>query len=241
MLVLLAEEDVLLPAYVKVLSELTFLGKTWLDRVIVGRKGVANQRVFAWSIFEGTHMNVVMCDDNIRDVLVKGKAPCVLERIFEKACRLMDEGAMTLWGCSQAGGYLTDADAVNLTTSFDNALIYGALFGFRASANHVTLHGDVRDDIETSLRHATQGGVCRFMGFHVQKHGKPGAFKDGGGGISDEHTAESHAGAKAKGKLALLKEFPDWITTKSGRGLDVRFLKKGKDKGKARTKDETRA
>ena len=197
--VLLAAEDKQLPAYVKVLSELPFLGKTWLDRVIIGRKGAANQRVFAGSIFEGSPMHVVMCDDNIRDVLVKGKAPCVLERIFEKACKLLDVGHMTLWGCSQAGGYLKEADAVSMTTSFDNALIYGALFGFRASANHVTLHGDVRDDIETSLRHATQGGVCRFMGFHVQKHGKPGAFKDGGGGISDEQTAESHADVKAKG------------------------------------------
>mgnify|MGYP002809797155 FL=1 len=83
MLVLLAEEDVLLPAYVKVLSELPFLGKTWLDRVIIGRKGAANQRVFAGSIFAGTDKHVIMCDDNIRDMEVKGKAPCDLERIFE--------------------------------------------------------------------------------------------------------------------------------------------------------------
>jgi chemotaxis protein histidine kinase CheA len=157
-----------------------------------------------------------------------------LEHIFEKAGALMAEGHMTVWGCNQAGGYLKDADAVNLTKSFDNALIYGALFGFRASANHVTQYGDVRDDIETSLRHYTQCGICRFMGFHVRKYGAPGAFKDGGGGISDGLTAESHAAAKAKGKLELLREFSDYILTKEGPGLDVRFIKKAKGKGKGK-------
>jgi hypothetical protein len=121
--------------------------------------------------------------------------------------------------------YIKAGDAASLATSGANALIYGALFGFRASANHRTLYGDVRDDVETTLRHASQGGICRFVGFHALKHGTPGAFKDGGGGISSGHTAESHAEMKAEGKEALLKEFPEYISSKDGK-LDIHFIKR---------------
>jgi hypothetical protein len=192
---------------------------TWLDRVIIGRAGAAGQRVFAGDIFNG-HTNVVICDDNIKTMVTRDK-PIRLEDVFEKACTMMDHGDMTLWGLSHSG-YISEGATADLTTLRTNALIYGALFGFRASANHHTLHGDVRDDIETSLRHYVRGGICRFVGFHVKKQGDPGAFKDGGGGISSGLTAESHAAAKAEGKEALLKEFPEYIKSKRGK-FDIGF------------------
>jgi hypothetical protein len=97
--VLLAVEDESLPAYVQVLRNRQFSTEgTWFDRVIIGVKGAADQRVFAGRIFEDLQTNVIMCDDNIKHIQTNGVVPFQLENIFEKACNMMDNGDMTLWG-----------------------------------------------------------------------------------------------------------------------------------------------
>jgi hypothetical protein len=204
-------------------------GTRWATRVILGCKGAAAQRTFAGTIGGTSARHTIICDDTLLELKAASgtAAPGKLEDVFEKAGEMMAEregkaSEMTIWGFNQAQRFLhTFAEDA---TSKSNSLIYGALFGFRSDANHVTEFGDVRGDVETSLNHYDKGGICRFMGYHARKHGAPGAFKPGGGGISNFHDAESHAKEREAALVSLIGKYPKLVARKKGI-FDVQFKK----------------
>ena len=89
-------------------------------------------------------------------------------------------------------------------------LIYGAFFGFRVLQDDAryTRYGQVKDDVERTLRYwHADGVVLRFNRYGVEKAQKPGLYFAKKGGISADSSAVKH---EAKGKHALhamIKEF----------------------------------
>lgn len=89
-------------------------------------------------------------------------------------------------------------------------LIYGALFGFRAlhEARRYTRFGQVKDDVERTLRYWHCDGTClRFMRYAVQKRHKPGKFNAKKGGISAATGAAGHEREGCKALRGMLAAF----------------------------------
>ena len=94
-------------------------------------------------------------------------------------------------------------------------LVYGAFFGFRVlhDARRYTRSGQVKDDVERTLRHwHLDGKILRFKRYSADKNTyKPGIFTPKKGGISAnsseaEHTAEARAAT-----CRLVEEFGAYV------------------------------
>lgn len=89
-------------------------------------------------------------------------------------------------------------------------LVYGAFFGFIATqeSRRYTRYGQVRDDVERSLRywHCDQI-ILRFQRYAVKKAYKPGKFGRNKGGISAGSTAQQHAAESKRATRSMINEF----------------------------------
>jgi len=89
-------------------------------------------------------------------------------------------------------------------------LIYGAFFGIRVrhEAARYTRYGQVKDDVERTLRYwHLDGIILRFGRYAAQKAQKPGKFNAMKGGISAGSSAEGHAAEIERACSSMLKEF----------------------------------
>lgn len=89
-------------------------------------------------------------------------------------------------------------------------LIYGACYGFRVlhDPRRYTRYGQVKDDVERSLRYwHCDGVVLRFRRYGVEKTHRPGQYNKKKGGISADSSAELHEGEKRKALTSMLREF----------------------------------
>lgn len=100
--------------------------------------------------------------------------------------------------------------AANFAYSTNLGLVYGAFFGFRAAhdPSRYTRYGQVRDDVERSLRYWHEDKVVlRFQRYCVLKSQKPGIFIKGKGGISAGSSAARHAAESERAIRSMLTEF----------------------------------
>lgn len=89
-------------------------------------------------------------------------------------------------------------------------LIYGAFFGFRVlhDPSLYTRFGQIKDDVERSLRYWHRDGVViRFKRYALVKMQKPGKFIASKGGISAGSSASSHLGEGTRALQAILGDF----------------------------------
>ncbi len=189
-------------------------GTMWEHKVLVGLKGAQHQVRFADLVVpKGTH--VITMDDNIKELILGKEAlpEGALSELIQKAAAGMTESGLNVWSVNATQNTGRNAEDPNKVQR-SRGLIFGALFGFRAlhDERRYTKYGQIKDDVERSLRYYTlDGGVLRYAAYVAKKAHPPGAFSKSKGGISSEHTRESYA---AEGKSAmekLAKEFPELI------------------------------
>jgi len=96
----------------------------------------------------------------------------------------------------------------NVNTSL--GLVYGAFFGFRVRKHEgrYTRFGQVKDDVERSLRYWHHDRIIlRFQRYAVSKAHKPGKFMAKKGGISAASSAEAHAAEGTQALQRILEAF----------------------------------
>jgi len=202
----------------------------WAMRIVYTEKGAHKAVQTADEIMPvGSH--VVIMDDNILKMQLHEGVK--LAEVWDHAREKMAETGLNVWGINQAQDVRNrDKDPWRVTT--DLGLIYGAMFGFRASHDEkfYTKYGQIKDDLERSLRYfKADGGILRYKGVMVQKCYTPGEFKKNKAGICAHYTEETHQAESEAALKALMDEFPDLIHwpkegKKSALGVDFTHCSK---------------
>eukprot|EP00439_Symbiodinium_sp_Y106_P044018 s5066_g5.t1 len=175
------------------------------DRIIVGIKGADLQVRFIEECFlPGQHV-VVMDDNLLRFVRHEaGKEfPGDLVATIEAAAEAMQRFQAHLWGISPTSNKQFLKEAPEISTAL--GLVYGALFGFRVLHDPAlyTRFGQVKDDLERSLRYWHRDGVVvRFRRMYCTKAQRPGVYGSRKGGISASIGENGH---KQQGDFALAR------------------------------------
>ncbi|OLP82698.1 ATP-dependent RNA helicase dbp9 [Symbiodinium microadriaticum] len=192
------DPDFLSGCYEEVLGQLH-------DRIIVGVKGADLQVRFIEECFlPGQH--VVVMDDNLLR-FVRHEAgeefPGDLVATIEAAAEAMQRFQAHLWGISPTSNKKFLKEAPEISTAL--GLVYGALFGFRVlhDPDLYTRFGQVKDDLERSLRYWHRDGVVvRFRRMSCTKAQRPGVYASRKGGIS---ASIGETGHKLQGDFALAR------------------------------------
>ncbi|CAK9103231.1 unnamed protein product [Durusdinium trenchii] len=197
------------------------------DRLVVGVRGADLQVRFIEECFPiGQH--VVVCDDNIvslqrvageRRISGSKKLPPLevepldLSKQILHAAKEMNQTNAHLWGISPTNNTMFLQNAHELKSSL--GLIFGAFFGFIVlhEPKLYTQHGQVKDDLERTLRYWDRDHiVLRFSRVFCKKNFKPGAFYKSKGGISASLGGrEAHQAEAANALQKLVREFYRYI------------------------------
>ncbi|CAJ1450721.1 unnamed protein product [Effrenium voratum] len=203
------DPDFVSGGYARALGEL-------MDRVIVGVRGADLQVRFIEECFpRGQH--VVVCDDNILALqhLVNGQGPPQppdLDAVFLRARREMQLYGAHLWGISPTHNVVFVQNSTEVNTKL--GLVYGAFFGFVClhEKELYTQHGQVKDDLERSLRYWDRDRVViRFGHLVCKKSHKPGAFDTNKGGISASLGGQGHQNEAQRALLRLEQRFFGYV------------------------------
>ncbi|CAJ1349811.1 unnamed protein product [Effrenium voratum] len=203
------DPDFVSGGYARALGEL-------MDRVIVGVRGADLQVRFIEECFpRGQH--VVVCDDNILALqhLVNGQGPPQppdLDAVFLRARREMQLYGAHLWGISPTHNVVFVQNSTEVNTKL--GLVYGAFFGFVClhEKELYTQHGQVKDDLERSLRYWDRDRVViRFGHLVCKKSHKPGAFDTNKGGISASLGGQGHQNEAQQALLRLEQRFFGYV------------------------------
>mmetsp|Transcript_92954 Transcript_92954/g.165300 ORF Transcript_92954/g.165300 Transcript_92954/m.165300 type:complete len:704 (+) Transcript_92954:27-2138(+) len=152
------------------------------------------------------------------------KAPAKLElvQLIQRAGRTMKAEKSNLWSVNPSKNHFwlrgngeqtrkrTQKTGYFEEYSVKLGLAYGAFFGFRVlhEASLYTRYGQVKDDVERSLRYWHRDKVIlRFSRYGVVKSHKPGVFKASKGGISALSSAEKHQQEGTKALQGMLEDF----------------------------------
>ncbi|CAE7239845.1 dbp9 [Symbiodinium necroappetens] len=151
-------------------------------------------------------LRVVVMDDNLLR-FVRHEAgeefPGDLVATIEAAAEAMQRFQAHLWGISPTSNKKFLKEAPEISTAL--GLVYGALFGFRVlhDPDLYTRFGQVKDDLERSLRYWHRDGVVvRFRRMSCTKAQRPGVYASRKGGIS---ASIGETGHKLQGDFALAR------------------------------------
>ena len=200
-------------------------GTMWTDRVRQGAKG-ADGQVACIEEIAGVGCRVVILDDNLSFFLkcesagglkVKGvrlQDRGYLSAIISRGFDSLTRGGTRIWGLNQCSNFRQMPVPAE---RHGPGLVYGACFGFLASGDPSlrSKHGQVKDDLERSLRYMSKcdGKITRLMEYAVVKKDRPGVFKTSKGGISQSLGSEEQH--RLEGQEALRKlyaEFEHYLT-----------------------------
>lgn len=150
--------------------------------IVVGKKGIANQRTFIANYFpEGKY--VVSMDDDIEDVLAM-KSPTAplkplpdLDAFFTHAYHTMRQERLFIWGIYP----VRNAFFMQPTITTDLKFIIGVMFGYinrHEKALRPSLRSETKEDYEQSiLYYNMDGGVVRYNDITVKtKFNAPGGL-----------------------------------------------------------------
>eukprot|EP00434_Breviolum_minutum_P024713 symbB.v1.2.021826.t1/scaffold1881.1/size97231/4 len=216
------------------------------NRIIVGVRGADLQVRFIEECFlPGQH--IVVADDNI---LTLEEAPkpegseavelksTNLEHLVLKAAKLMQQHGGHLWSINPCHNkmYLCSASECQLRLG----LSYGALFGFIALHDKelYTQHGQVKDDLERSVRYFHRDRIIiRFGRVGCKKNFTPGVFNKHKGGISASLGSEQkHKEESQQALQKLVEKFDRYIRMPGPEDLKKEKEGQGKSKGDASVK-----
>jgi hypothetical protein len=145
-----------------------------------------------------------------------------LAQVIAQAGREMESQGINLWGISPTqnhfflhgygGGVRYRAKKTGIFREYNTklGLVYGAFFGFRVlhDAQRYTRYGQIKDDVERSLRYwHIDGSILRYGRYCVTKTHKPGKFFDRKGGISAGSSAEKHEMESRKALKGIVEDF----------------------------------
>ena len=216
--VVLCPED---PDYESYIAELK--GTRWAHRIIDGIKG-ADSIIQFLSLASPIGAHVVVADDNISEFLMGAtwsmtmattmEVPSLKDYIsLSKA--MMTNSEAKLWGLAPSCVYLNARSLLQTTTAL--GLVYGSFFGFENSHDmkFQSVFGQVRDDVERTLRFYHHAGIFRWCAIGCKKLKEPGCYRPNGGGISATMTPMQHRANMDEAIKGLANEFPTYIVLDS--------------------------
>jgi len=224
-------------------------GTPWEYRVVQGVKGADFQvRFIEEASPHGSHL-VVLDDNierfvvehqrsskqgGNRELTSSCEAESELARLVRMAGSEMDDRGANVWTISPTfnhfilfqNGEQIRRNRAKHGPSFPEyttklGLVYGACFGFRVlhDASRYTRYGQVKDDVERSLRYWHKDQIMlRFRRYAVVKSHKPGQFSARKGGISAGSSAEKHAAEIDRALRGMLEEFAKPYASLPGEG-----------------------
>lgn len=171
------------------------------NKVIVGEKGLINQRRFIESYYpEGT--KIVSLDDDIKSVDLSLCEYTSLPEFLCEAFKQLEEHKAYIWGVYPVYNPFFRQSKEHLTT--DLRFIIGAFYGFinrNISETELTIPNDQKEDVERTIRYwLNDGVVLRFnrVGFQTKYYNNGGLGKLSG----------RMEGAKAS-SIEIASKYPD--------------------------------
>lgn len=149
-------------------------------KIIIGKKGIANQRVFISKYFdEGQY--VISMDDDVEEFQILKNEKLVklnnIDMFFKNAYKLLKKEGLFIWGIYPVRNAFFMYD--NVTT--DLRFIIGVTFGYITRHNNrlkPSIRSETKEDYEqTVLYYKMDGGVLRFNNITVKtKFNAPGGL-----------------------------------------------------------------
>ena len=214
--------------------------KELYNKMIVGEKGLVNQRQFINDYFK-KGQDIVCMDDDIRalkhlttsDTKDKSKNKIAvvtdLPKFFDMAFKVMKENKANIWGISAVANPFYMSDKVTTDLKY----IVGAFYGIHNTKDpaYVLKFGDNQEDKERTARYFKKDGVVVRFGAYapVTTYYAPGGLD------SSTRKAETKAGTEV-----LMKAFPTYFKQlyKSARGIyDLQFKRSVGTEGSGRVRE----
>jgi hypothetical protein len=178
--------------------------KNLYNKIIIGKKGITNQRIFISNYFEEGQYVISMDDDvEALEVLKKDKLVAIkdLNKFFMTAYKLMKKENLFIWGIYP----VHNPFFMYNTITFDLRFIIGVTFGFIVRHNKkikMSINSETKEDYEqTILYYKMDGGVIRFNNITAKtKFNAPG-------GLGPDRFERNKKAAEY-----LVKKYPDIVS-----------------------------
>lgn len=178
--------------------------KNLYGKIIIGKKGITNQRIFIASYFPEGQYVISMDDDVEQFEILKGEKLVKLTNInefFNDAYKLMKKEKIYIWGIYP----VRNPFFMYKETTTDLRFIIGVTFGFIVRHDKdlkMSIKAETKEDYEqTILYFLKDGGVIRFNNITVKtKFNAPG-------GLGTDRFERNKNAAEY-----LVKKYPDIVT-----------------------------
>lgn len=178
--------------------------KNLYNEIIIGKKGITNQRIFISQYFkEGQY--VISMDDDIEEFETLSKSEKLIklkdiDKFFIDAYKLMKKEKLFIWGIYP----VRNPFFMYNQTTFDLRFIIGVTFGFIVRHNSrlkMSTNAETKEDYEqTILYYKMDGGVIRFNNITTKtKFNAPG-------GLGTDRYERNKKAAEY-----LVKKYPDLV------------------------------
>jgi hypothetical protein len=180
--------------------------KELYNKIVIGKKGITNQRIFISSYFNEGQYVISMDDDVEQFEILKGEKLVKLKNVnefFIDAYKLMKKEHLFIWGIYP----VRNPFFMYNETTFDLRFIIGVTFGFITRHNKklkMSVKAETKEDYEqTILFYLMDGGVIRFNNITTKtKFNAPG-------GLGTDRFERNKNAAEY-----LTKKYPEIVTRK---------------------------
>ena len=180
--------------------------KNLYHEIIIGKKGITNQRIFISQYFQEGQYVVSMDDDVEEFEVLKGEKLVKLRdvnKFFINAYKLMKKEKLFIWGIYPVRNPFFMYDEI----TFDLRFIIGVTFGFIVRHDKklkMSTNAETKEDYEqTILYYKMDGGVIRFNNITTKtKFNSPG-------GLGTDRFERNKKAAEY-----LVEKYPDIVTRK---------------------------
>lgn len=176
-------------------------------KIVIGKKGITNQRRFIVNYFPEGQM-IVSVDDDVEGLFIK-KSDKILQKIvdvhdfFKDAFEHLKKENLYIWGVYPVLNPFFMKDSI--TTDFK--FIIGSIYGFinrHTKTIKPSRESDQKEDVEQSIKYFIKdGGVLRYnnISFKAKKHAP------GGLGVTSDRLEANKSAAEY-----LQKTYPEFVT-----------------------------
>ena len=178
--------------------------KNMYNKIIIGKKGITNQRNFVSNYFKEGQYVISMDDDVEQFESLKGDKLAIIKDVndfFIKAYNLLKENELYIWGIYP----VRNPFFMYKDVTFDLRFIIGVTFGFITRHNKklkMSIKSETKEDYEqTILYFKMDGGVMRFNNITTKTK-----FNAEGGLGTDRHERNKNAAEY------LHKTYPDIVS-----------------------------
>ncbi len=200
--------------------------KLYSGKIVIGKKGILNQRNFIIDYFsEGQY--ILSIDDDIRDILIKNEnrlrsiRPIEFKNLIINSYNLMKISGSYIWGINM----VTNPLFMKYNISTNLSIIPAGLYGFinRKKSIKNIIKNDSREDVERSIIYYIRDNIIIHYKFITMKTNT----KTTEGGIQSLMNSEERISKENLYTIELKKKYPDYIqkVKDSGVGLSLTRLK----------------